>query len=62
LQARDIVVRIDNKPVGSLAEAQARHKAALENADGDSRILFTVLRNGLMKQIVLDYSRDHSRE
>jgi serine protease Do len=62
LQGRDIVVRIDNKPVSTLVEAKAAHKKAIENADGDSRVLFTVLRNGLMKQIVLDYSRDHSRE
>ena len=62
LQGRDIVVRIDNKPVGTLEEAKTLHKTALENEDGDSRVLFTVLRNGLMKQVVLDYSRDHARE
>jgi serine protease Do len=62
LQNRDIVLRVDNKPVPTLEEAKKLHKDALENADGDSRVLFTVLRNGLMKQIVLDYSRDHSRE
>jgi serine protease Do len=62
LQNRDIVVKIDNKAVATLVEAKAAHKKALENEDGDSRVLVTVLRNGLMKQIVLDYSRDHSRE
>jgi serine protease Do len=62
LQGRDIVLRIDNKPVATLAEARTAHKKALENEDGDCRVLVTVLRNGLMKQIVLDYSRDHSRE
>ena len=62
LQNRDIVIRIDNKAVATLDEAKAAHKKALENEDGDSRVLLTVLRNGLMKQVVLDYSRDHSRE
>lgn len=62
LRGQDIVLRIDGKAVGSLEEAKEMHKKALENADGDSRVLFTVLRNGLMKQIVLDYSRDHARE
>lgn len=62
LQGQDIVLRIDNKAVPSLEVAKELHKTALENADGDSRVLFTVLRNGLMKQIVLDYSRDHARE
>src|SRR5688572_9377486 len=52
LQGQDIVLRIDNKPVPSLDVAKELHKTALENADGDSRVLFTVLRNGLMKQIV----------
>jgi S1-C subfamily serine protease len=62
LQNRDIVIRIDNKAVATLDEAKTAHKKALENEDGDSRVLLTVLRNGLMKQVVLDYSRDHSRE
>jgi serine protease Do len=62
LQGQDVVLKIDNQPVPSLEAAKELHKAALANADGDSRVLFTVLRNGLMKQIVLDYSRDHSRE
>jgi serine protease Do len=62
LQGHDIVLRIDNKPVATLDEAKAMHKAAIENTDGDSRVLVTVLRNGLMKQVVLDYSRDHARE
>ena len=76
LQNQDILLKVDGKDVRGLDDVRAIHKSSLAadeaaaepgepeaNADdGDHRVLLTVLRNGLMKQVVLDYSRDHSKE
>jgi serine protease Do len=62
LQAQDIVVKIGGKEVSSLDDVKQIHKKALENLGESHRVLITVLRNGLMKQVVMDFSRDHSKE
>jgi S1-C subfamily serine protease len=62
LQGQDIVVKIGGKEVGSLNDVKEIHKKSLENLGNSHRVLITVLRNGLMKQVVLDFSRDHSKE
>ena len=62
LQNQDILVKIDGKEVKSLDDVKAIHKATLADEEGEHRVLITVLRNGLMKQIVLDFSRDHAKE
>lgn len=66
LQNQDIIAKIAGKTVKSLDDVRELHKAALAElegeGDGDSRVLLTVLRNGLMKQVVLDFSRDHMKE
>ena len=45
--------------LGSLVPARAE---TLVTSVSNHRVLITVLRNGLMKQVVLDFSRDHSKE
>jgi S1-C subfamily serine protease len=62
LQGQDIVVKIGGKEVGSLDDVKQIHKKSLANINDSHRVLVTVLRNGLMKQVVLDFSRDHSKE
>lgn len=63
LQPQDILLRIDGKPVNTLDDVKALHKRALEAADdNDHRVMMTVLRGGLMKQVVVDFSHDDSRE
>ena len=62
LRAQDIILKIDSKKVTTLAEAEAVHKASLENVATKPRIVFSVLRNGLLCMVVLDFSRDYEKQ
>lgn len=61
IASQDIVTAIDGKPITSLDDVRRIHEEALANLDKRHRLLFSLLRNGQFRQIVLDYSRDHSR-
>lgn len=58
----DIILKIDGKDVKTLDDVKGIHKAAIENVASRPRIMFTILRNGMMRQAVLDFSTDHNRE
>jgi serine protease Do len=62
LQSQDILLKIGSDAVKSLDDVKALHEKAMTNIDREHRIVITVLRNGLMKQVVLDYSRDFAKE
>jgi len=62
LQKQDIILKIDGKPVATLEDVSKIHKEALKNVKAKYRIVLSVLRNGLMRQIVLDFSRDYEKE
>jgi len=62
LAPRDILLTIDGKEVKTLDDVRALHKAALENLPARRRAVITVLRNGLMRQVALDYSRTYDKE
>lgn len=62
LEREDILLEIDAKPVKTLEDVKAAHKAAIENVEKKHRIVLTVLRDGLMRQVVLDFSRDYEKE
>lgn len=62
LRVRDIVVRIDGKEVKTLADVAAIHKEALANMERKSRVVFTVMRGGQTRQVVLDFARDYKRD
>jgi serine protease Do len=62
LRRNDILVRIDSQPVKTLEDVRNVHSAALENLAARHKIVVTVLRDGLMRHIVLDFSRDYERE
>lgn len=62
LAPRDIILKIDGKDVKSLDDARAAHKDALANLTAKPRVVLSVLRSGLMRQIVIDLSRDYSKE
>jgi serine protease Do len=59
---QDILLTIDGKPVSSLDDIRSLHEEALANLNKKHRLLISLLRNGQFRQIVLDYSRDHSRK
>ena len=62
LRENDLLLEIDGHPVQTLDEVRKLHEELLRQVDRKHRIIVTVLRNGLMRQIVLDYLRDYSRE
>ncbi|MCY2955192.1 MAG: trypsin-like peptidase domain-containing protein [Planctomycetota bacterium] len=62
LQARDILLKIDNKPIATPDDVKSIHQQSLKNLNDSHRLVLTVLRNGLMKQVVIDISRDYSKE
>jgi serine protease Do len=62
LSRSDILLKIDGKPVATLDDVRKIHEAALEQIDKKHRVVVTVLRNGLLCQIVLDFLRDYEKE
>ncbi|MGQ9651192.1 MAG: trypsin-like peptidase domain-containing protein [Phycisphaerae bacterium] len=62
LQSQDILLKIEGKDVTTLDEVKAIHEEAIRNVGAKHRVLVTVLRNGLMRQVVLDFSREYEKE
>ena len=62
LRSQDILLKIGKMPVSTLEDVKKLRKQALANIDTKSRILLTVLRNGVMRLVVLDFSRDYDKE
>lgn len=62
LRAGDIVTKIDGQEVETLADIERMHKAAVEKVKDKPKLVFTLLRAGSTRQIVLDFSRDFSKE
>jgi serine protease Do len=62
LAHRDIILKVDGKEVNTPDEVKAIHKEAVANVATKPRIVLAVLRGGLMRQLVLDFSRDYQKE
>jgi serine protease Do len=62
LRPKDIIVSIDGREVKTLDDVKKIHAEAIENVKKQHRIMFSVLRNGLLRQMVLDFSRDYEKE
>lgn len=62
LRPQDILLKIDDKDVTSLADLKAIHREALADIRTKHRVVLTVLRGGLQQQIVMDFSRDYEKE
>jgi serine protease Do len=58
----DIIQEINGQKVTTLNDVKRLHKQALANLDTKPRILLTILRAGMMRQVVLDFSRDYEKE
>ena len=61
LRAQDIILKIDGKDAESLEDVRKIHEEAIANVKTKHKIMFTVLRNGLMNMRVLDFSRDYEK-
>ena len=62
LASSDIILKIDGQAVKTLDDVKKIHDQAVENIRTKTRAVFTVLRNGLMRQLVIEYSRDYDKE
>jgi serine protease Do len=62
LRRGDILLKVGRTEVKTLDDVKATHCAAVEGVAKESRVILTILRDGLMRQLVLDFSRDFERE
>ncbi|MFW6286916.1 MAG: trypsin-like peptidase domain-containing protein [Candidatus Sumerlaeota bacterium] len=62
LNERDIIVSIDGDPIETLEQLEKAHEKALENIEKKPRLLFTIERNGMIRQVVLNFMRDFAKE
>ncbi len=59
---QDIILKIDGKEVKTLDDVKKIHAESLENIGTKPKIVFTLLRNGLFRQMVLDISRNYEKQ
>ena len=62
LRRGDIIVRIDDKPVRSLAELSEIYEEIVADESAPKRVRMEILRSSLPRQVVLDYSTKYERE
>jgi len=62
LRAKDIIIKIGKDKIETLDDLKKVHKAAIDNIKKSHKVLVVVLRGGLMRQVLLDFSRDYERE
>jgi serine protease Do len=62
LSSKDIILKVDDQAVTTLDELKSVHQKSLSAIVEKPRLLFTVLRGGLLRQVVLDISRDYENE
>ncbi len=62
LSTNDIITKVDGHDVATLEELKAVHAGSLETIAEKPRLVITVLRGGLMRQVVLDISRDYQKQ
>ena len=62
LRPLDILQKIGGRDLTTLGDVRQLHKDALGHLAQRHRAIVTVLRNGLVRQVVLDYQRDFEKE
>ena len=61
LRAQDILLEVEGKEIATLDDVRAIHAQTLEKLPEKRRLMFTVLRNGQNRRVVLDIARDYER-
>lgn len=61
LSQQDILLKIDGREVKNLEDVKTIHTETLKNVDSKHRAVVALLRNGEMRQLVLDFSRDFEK-
>jgi serine protease Do len=62
LRRGDILLKIGATEVRTVADVRAAHAASLAKVATEPRVVLTILRGGLRRQVVLDFARDYERE
>jgi len=62
LSEKDILLKIGDESIETLDDVRRVHQALIENVDAQHKVIVTVLRNGLLRQCILDYSRDYEKK
>ena len=62
IRRNDIVIKIGSKKVKTLEDIKAIRKDAMDNIKSKPKLVFSVMRSGLLRQVVLDFSRDYEKE
>jgi serine protease Do len=62
LRVKDIIIKIGKDEIVTLDDLKKVHKSAIDNIKKNHKVLVVVLRGGLMRQVLLDFSRDYERE
>ncbi|MBK7403895.1 MAG: trypsin-like peptidase domain-containing protein [Phycisphaerales bacterium] len=58
----DILLKVDSEEVGSIDDVRTIHEKLVADVEGKHRAVLSVMRQGLVRQVVLDYRRDYSKE
>jgi len=58
----DILLRIDGRPIETLADVKTVYRELLTNARREKKALVEILRKGYRQFVVLDYTRDRKKE
>ncbi len=61
LREQDIIQRIGNQEIETLDDLKKAYDEAMAAVSQQHRLVFTILRGGFPRQIVLDFARDYSR-
>lgn len=62
LAEKDIVLKIHDRDVATLQDVTAAYEDAMDKLSSQTKVRVMVLRNGLVRQMVLDFSRDYEKE
>ncbi|MBI2441266.1 MAG: trypsin-like peptidase domain-containing protein [Lentisphaerae bacterium] len=62
LMPRDIILEIDGANVATVDQLKDIHGRSLADIGTRTRVLLKVLRNGTMRQVILDFARDYEKE
>jgi len=58
----DIILSINGKTISTIEDAQTAYDEALANIAKKSKAVISIMRNGLRRQTVLDFSKDTEKE
>jgi serine protease Do len=62
LSREDILLKLDGQEVKTLDDVKQLHAKAVANVAAKYRMRVDLLRNGELRQVVLDFSREHDRQ